>query len=140
MQLSDEVERLFSALGRIADRAQRDAELGRVDYLILSRLDRDGSMRASELAQREGLDPSTLSRRVSLMLDAELLQRDVDEGDRRAHLLRPSERGLASYRAERQRRVRAVTGVVDDWSDADRSELTRLLRCLNDALAHRSRP
>ncbi len=52
----------------------------------------------SELSGRLGLDPSTLSRTVDGLVQAGLLERRQDPGDRRACLLLPTARGVETIR------------------------------------------
>ncbi|MCW3158205.1 MarR family winged helix-turn-helix transcriptional regulator [Micropruina sonneratiae] len=140
MQLTEELVRLFTLLSHLASEQQRGAELTRLEYLILARLQRDGSMRPGDLAQVESLDPSTLSRRVAAMADRGLVERQADVTDRRAHRLTATDRGLDAFRAEQARRVGLVTTALDHWPEPDRDALARLIHELNDSLQNRTRP
>ena len=137
MQLSDELARLFALLSRLTSVNQRGASLGRVEYIVLARLARDGAQRAGDLAQREGLEPSTLSRRISAMEQRGLLVRELDAGDRRAHLVEITAEGRACFLAEQDRRIRLVTDAVQHWPEPDRDRLVRLLHDLNTSLQNR---
>lgn len=138
MQLSGEQSGLFELLSRLSTDHQRGAELGRAEYLAPGRLISDGAMRAGDLAHREGLDASTLSRRIYAMEEAGLLERDTDPHDRRAHIVRPTAEGGRRFELERNRRVRLVTDAIADWSGEDRGDLIRLVSRLNAALRDRS--
>ncbi|MFT4297295.1 MAG: MarR family transcriptional regulator [Micropruina sp.] len=134
MQLSEELTRLFTLLWRITNDQRRGATLARLEYLILARLYREGAMRAGDLAHIEGLDPSTLSRRVAALVDRELLLRETDPDDRRAQQLQLTDAGRAQFLAEQQRRVAQVTDAVAHWPATDRTMLAHLLHDLNDSL------
>lgn len=134
MQLSEELTRLFSLLWRITNDQQRGATLTRPEYLVLARLQRDGAMRAGDLAQAEGLDPSTLSRRVTALVERGFVVRETDAGDRRAQQLQLTDGGRLAFLAEQQRRVGLVADAVAHWPEPDRARLVHLIHDLNDAL------
>lgn len=140
MQLSEELTRLFTLLTRITSDHQRSAELARPDFQVLGRLVRAEALRPSDLAQLEGLDQSTLSRRVAALAERGLIERQSDPDDRRAQFLRVTEAGHAAYNAEQARRVQLVTDAVAHWSSPERAELVRLLRELNESLQQRILP
>lgn len=137
MQLTEELARLFALLSKVTSDQQRQANLTRLEYLVLGRLQRSGAMRAGDLAQQEGLEQSTLSRRIGLMEERGLVRRQVDPADRRAQLLELTKAGRKAHEAESGRRIKLITEVVADWPDADRDELGRLLEELNNALQQR---
>ncbi|MFT3862321.1 MarR family winged helix-turn-helix transcriptional regulator [Micropruina sp.] len=137
MQLSEELTRLFTLLTRVTSEHERGAVLARPDFLVLARLGRSGWLRPGDLAQLEGLDQSTLSRRIAGLAERGLVERQSDPGDRRAHLLRLTEAGLAAFEAEQARRVRLVTDAVTQWPAPELAELVRLLHELNESLQQR---
>lgn len=134
MQLSEELARFFTLLWRITDDQQRGATLTRLEYLALGRLHRDGAMRAGDLAQSEGLDPSTLSRRLAALAERDLVTRRTDHDDRRAQQLEITPAGRDAFLAEQRRRVALVTDALDQWAEPDRVRLAELLHELNDSL------
>ena len=140
MQLSEELSRLFTVLGRVTADHDRNAALARPDYLVLGRLCRVDSLRPGDLAQQEGLDQSTLSRRLAGLAERGYVRRRPDPADRRAHLLEVTHEGRAAYDAEQARRVRLVTDAVAQWSSPERDELVRLLHELNNSLQRRIVP
>lgn len=140
MQLSEELTRLFTLLSKVASDHQRNEILTRLEFLVLGRLRRGGDLRAGDLAQQEGLDQSTLSRRVASLAERGLLRRQTDPDDRRAQLLQLTDTGREAYDAEQARRVRLVTDAVAHWSSPDRAELGRLLHELNASLQQRILP
>ena len=139
MQLSEQLARAFAVMGRTIH--DRGAELPRPDFLVLARLaasTRDGDVcRLSDLAQAEGLDPSTMSRRIASLTDRGLVERAPDPDDRRAHQLRLTPEGVRALEAERARRVGVITDALADWDEADKEQLAGLLAQLTDSLEAR---
>ena len=136
MQLTDELARLFTNMGRkLARRAHQGMD--HQDFSTLVTLDSgacvDGT-RLSDLAAMRGFDASTMSRRVTHLCDTGLLERSPDPQDGRAQLLSVSERGREALAEERGRRVRLITESLGEWTPDDKSELARLLSRLNDSL------
>lgn len=134
--LSDELFRLFANLGHATHRPGA-SETSTVTFSLLAALD-GAPRRGCELAAALGLDQSTISRRLTSLRDAGLIERLPDPEDGRAHLIRTSPVGRSLVEKERSRRVRTITDTLDGWSDEDRSELSRLLGQLNSTPeAHR---
>ncbi|AXH96562.1 MarR family winged helix-turn-helix transcriptional regulator [Ornithinimicrobium avium] len=142
MQLTEQLARAFAAMGRAIN--ERDAELPRSDYLTLVRLanavEGEGPCRPSDLAHAEGLDPSTMSRRVASLTERGLVERETDPDDRRAHRLRLTVVGAEALRVERHRRVALVTDALAGWEESDKDQLARLLGKLSDTLESRRTP
>lgn len=139
MQLSEQLARAFAAMGRAVN--ERVADLPRADYLTLARLasvlEGEGPCRPSDLAHAEGLDPSTMSRRVASLVERGLVEKETDPDDRRAHRLRLSAAGEEALHAERARRVALVTDALAGWDESDKDDLARLLGQLSDTLDSR---
>ena len=128
---------MFTLMSKVTSDHQRQAPLTRLEYLVLGRLSRGGPIRAGDLAQQEGLEQSTLSRRLAVMEERGLVTREIDPVDRRAQLLHLTDAGRRSYDEESDRRVQLVAAVVADWASPDRAELVRLLHELNTSLQNR---
>lgn len=127
-------------MGRLITEIQGE-ELTRTDFLVLARLplaDETGAaVRSGDLAQAEGVDPSTMSRRLASLAARGLISREPDPGDRRASVLRLTASGSEAVERERARRVALVTDALDGWDQRDRAELARLLSHLTDTLESR---
>ena len=136
MQLSDQLSRAFIAMGRHINRGE--GEISRPDYLVLARLADSECTRTKDLADAEGLDASTMSRRIASLVERGFVERATDSSDRRAHTLSLTEEGKQTVLDERARRVALVTDALADWDEADRAELARLLGRLTDTLEGRS--
>lgn len=136
MQLSEELARLFANLGPAFAKLPMEG-ISNVDYMVLAWMDNrlalDG-VRLSDLAEARGYDVSTMSRRISHLVNAGLVDRERDPDDGRAQLLRLSPAGRSAVARERTRRVHLITETLDDWSGDDKSRLARLLARLNQNL------
>src|SRR6266516_3363545 len=100
-------------LPRVRERftAVAGMSLDRASYAVLFRLE-EGPARLSDLAQRVGVDISTLSRQVHHLKAAVLVGRSVMEEDRRAALLYVTDKGRDFVQ-----RIRAA-GSADPWPQA----------------------
>lgn len=149
MQLSEQLARAFAAMGRLLNEDQGHEVLSRPDFAVLIRLPRaeevaagvEGveGVRPRDLARTEGLDPSTMSRRLASLTARGLIHREPDPDDGRAQVLSLTEEGGRAVARERARRVALVTDALDGWGEEDSAELARLLGRLTDTL-EASRP
>lgn len=135
------IDAIEHELGRLAGRLSRvrldatEIALERAAYALLRELEAAGPERLTAVAARMGLDASTVSRQAAALEAAGLIARDPDPSDRRAHLLRVSERGADVLRQTRAARRGLFLQVMASWSDADRGRFARLLRRFNDEIA-----
>lgn len=107
---------------------------------LLAWLVKQGPSRQSELADETFLDPSTVSRRISQLVQQGLVQRQVDPADGRAVQLAPTEAGRAFFATIRARREQMMQQILADWPGDDVAALGSLLRRFNDDVeAYRSR-
>jgi DNA-binding MarR family transcriptional regulator len=82
----DDIVRLRSAVVRISrllDRQAGDHGITKTQWSILVTVAKRGPVGASELAEREGVNPTMLSRTLTKLEDAGLVRRTTDAGDRR---------------------------------------------------------
>jgi DNA-binding MarR family transcriptional regulator len=111
-------ERVSAAAGVPLDRAL---------FVMLARLGVEGDVRVSDLADRMGLDVSTVSRQAQQLEATGLLERRPAPGDRRVAVLSLTGEGrrvLRKLRAERHRLLEAMLG---GWAERDRERLGALL-------------
>ena len=133
MQLADQLTRAFATMGRYL-RSQA-GDLAKPDLATLGRLAaHQGSTRLRDLACSEGVDPSTLSRRITSLVERGLVERTPDPQDGRAHVLSVTDHGRATLEAVREQRIERITGALAEWDDADKAEFARLLGRLSDSL------
>jgi DNA-binding MarR family transcriptional regulator len=107
--------------------------LDRMALMVLGTLAHCGPSRLGAVAERTGLDPSTVSRQVADLEKAGLLAREADPEDRRAALLKATVEGEQVLdRLTRGRRKR-VERLLSDWTSDDIVTFGRLLAQLNAA-------
>ena len=106
-------------------------DLDPASYSLLLMVDDAGPLRGMDVADRTGLDKSTVSRQIATLVDLDLLERVPDPDDGRARRIQLSELGrrrLAQVRSERRKHLH---GEFASWSTQDLKDLARLLAKLN---------
>jgi DNA-binding MarR family transcriptional regulator len=134
--------RLRGTVGKLARLLRRTDALGtdltptRVAVLLTT--DRHGPLRLAEVAEREGLNPTLLSRTLAELVTHGLLERSADPADRRSAWVQVTTAGHALAEQVRAERTAAVQGAIDDLDAADRAlieaavpALERLARTLS---------
>ena len=99
---------------------------------VLFQVVKSGPIRQGELAECAMLDPSTVSRHVSLLVRLGHVERRADPGDGRAVRLIATPRGLEVHDQVMGRRDAMIRDVLAGWPDEDVRDLTGRLRRLND--------
>jgi DNA-binding MarR family transcriptional regulator len=87
-------------------------------------------MRLSELAASEGLNPTMLSRVVAELVDARLLRRSSDQGDRRAAWVEVTAAGRRLVERMGRERTDALSVALEGLSDDERRDLDAALPAL----------
>ena len=123
--MSDHLAVLFGHMSRAI--ARERGPLTPSEYSVVSLLDHAGPRRVCDLAEADGPDASTVSRRVAALADRDLGRAHPDRRDGRAHRIALTDRGRAVLHAERRRRADLVTDALAGGSGTDRADLTRLL-------------
>ena len=90
-----------------------------------------------DLAARNGLDPSTVSRAVTALVRLGLVQRAADPTDRRASFLVPTDAGRATLGEANRRYDAQLAELLHDWDSEELAAFAALLRRFNDAALHR---
>jgi DNA-binding MarR family transcriptional regulator len=131
----DTAARLRVAIGRLSRRLRATAAgsaagLTPTKISVLLTVVREGPIRLSALAESESLNPTMLSRVIADLVEAGLLARTSDDGDRRAAWVEATEDG--DQLAERMRRERtdAVNEALEGLAPADRRLLETALPAL----------
>jgi DNA-binding MarR family transcriptional regulator len=137
IELADTVVRelfmLVRQVKRSAERHRPDMIVDMAGYHVLAHLHFGGPQRATEIAAAFHSDPSTISRQVSALVKAGLVERRADPDDGRASLLAANDEGVRVIETERRRRAHVIAEVLGGWDPADRVALTTLLdRFLDD--------
>jgi DNA-binding MarR family transcriptional regulator len=130
------VEREFGTLMMQMIRYKHQINGDRIDrmaLMVLGTLTHCGPSRLTTVAERTGLDPSTVSRQVADLEKAGLLARDTDPEDRRAILLEATTDGQQLLERLSRGRRRRVERLLSDWHPDDIVTLGRLLAQLNEA-------
>jgi len=107
--------------------------LDRLALMIIGTLSHCGPSRLSAVAEKCGFDPSTASRQVAALEQAELLERETDPDDRRAILLKTSPKGKQLLQRLEVGRRKRIERILEDWPTEDIATFTRLLARLNEA-------
>jgi DNA-binding MarR family transcriptional regulator len=136
LELADDVVRelflLVRQVKRSAERHRPEMVVDMAGYHVLVYLNVEGPQRAGELATAFHSDPSTVSRQVSALVKAGLVERRADPGDGRASILAATDEGVRVIETERRRRARVIAAVLGGWSPEDRAALTGLLARFRD--------
>jgi DNA-binding MarR family transcriptional regulator len=110
------VERLRVALG-ITSRYLRSTEAGEgltpTELSILATISRRGSLRLTELAEIERVNPTMLSRIAGRLTEAQLILREADADDRRAARVQATPAGLALHERIRAQRRESLAAHLD---------------------------
>ena len=98
---------------------------------VIARYEDEEPLRMTELADRLGIVPRSLTTVVDALEEAGLVRREIDPRNRRAILLRLTERGAAVRDDLREARRRAAEDLFAPLSAADRATLAGLLTLLD---------
>ena len=138
---------LRAVVGKLARRlrptaAATSAGLTPTRVSVLFAVVRAGSVRLSELAESEGINPTMLSRVVSDLAEAGLVERLSDQGDKRAAWVQVTPAGRRLAERMRRERTDAVKLALEGLSDDERRCIegaVPALEALADQLRHRPR-
>jgi DNA-binding MarR family transcriptional regulator len=129
-----ELAKLVRHLETFGRRTSVYAPVDRAGYLALRTLARLGPTSSRSLADALHLDASTVTRQVSALRAAGLIDRYPDPLDRRSSTLALSAEGHQVMRVVEAERRRQIHGLVADWTDAEQARLAQTLTKFNDAL------
>lgn len=107
---------------------------------ILTRLSAAGPLRISDLADRLGLDRSTLSRQVAAAVAAGYVSRAADESDNRAYLVSMTDEGKAAYQAVHRARTRLMVELTAQMTSSEVVRVADALPVLAGALENLAVP
>ena len=129
----DTAERLRVVLGRLGRYLRLthvDGDLSPSQREVLFSISRHGSLRFSELAAEEGLNPTMLSRIVAKLEAAKLVTRRPDDDDARVVHLGPTARGRGLCDEMRHERTNALRHALEELTDAERRALVNVMPAL----------
>lgn len=104
-------------------------------YPMLARIESWGPLRTTALAERIGLDVSTVSRKISDLEEAGLVTHEPDPDDRRAHLLEVTPEGRRVLTRMHQVRRALFEDGLAAWSATEIRQLADVLARFTSALA-----
>jgi DNA-binding MarR family transcriptional regulator len=107
-----------------------DLVLDRSAYQLLGRLEL-GALTLKQLAEAFRLDISTVNRQIASLRRKGLVERIADPAGGVAQQLRPTRRGLAQLRQDRETRHGQIGQVLEDWDADDVDRLHELLARFN---------
>jgi DNA-binding MarR family transcriptional regulator len=122
---------LARSLELLRRRGRIHREMDRAGYLLLRTLEETGPLPVTQLADRVGLDASTVTRQVAALEADGFTERRADPADRRCAIVVPSAHGRRLMREVQRRRRERFEELLAGWSDEDRAHLARLLARLN---------
>jgi len=125
---TDLADRLHSAASHLLRRLRREDDASGLPAPQLSALSVivfGGPITLGALATAEQVRPPTITKVVSTLEKAGLVEREVASEDRRVVRVRATARGARLLQEGRQRRVAMLAGSLADLSSADRALLER---------------
>lgn len=133
------------AVGRLARHLRntataRQAGLTPTKTAVLLSVVRDGPLRLAALAESEGINPTMLSRVVGSLVDAGLLERSCDSGDRRAAWVAATSNGRRLAEQMRRERTDALHAALAELPAGHRRSLEAGLPALEALAEHLKGP
>ncbi len=110
------------------------AEIERSSYLVLKQLVEDGPVRITDLAAVHGVEPSTMSRHVSGLVDLGLLTKRPDPADGRAALAEATPAGAELVEKVEAQRHHLFTAILTTWEPSEAEQFVDLIERFNDAM------
>ena len=129
---------LRQAIGRSHRRLRGqvgDAHLPYVQYSVLTVLAREGAMTPGRLAEREGVQPPTMTRTVNCLAELGLVSKTADPNDGRQVVVALTPAGVAEVRETRRRRDAWLTSRLSRLAPDDRAVLARAAVLLKEIAA-----
>jgi DNA-binding MarR family transcriptional regulator len=97
---------------------------------ILATITRRGSLRLTELAEIERVNPTMLSRIAGRLVEGGLISREADADDRRAARVEPTAAGIALHERIRAERSASLAAHLAELSDDEMRALIAALPAL----------
>ena len=120
-ELEQQTERLRAVVGQVSRRLRgttAGAGLTPSQISVLFTVVRAGEIRVSAVAQKEGMNPTMVSRTAATLGDAGLIARDTDSLDRRTAIVRPTAAGRRLRERIHRERAQALARHVRELSRA----------------------
>jgi DNA-binding MarR family transcriptional regulator len=124
----DSLMHALLGIGRLMRQRGQGETLDTGAFWLLKTLASSGPLRVTDLAICANLDASTVSRHVSQLHRAGLIERAPDPIDGRAHRVKLSDAGTARIDAALRSRRALLEKSLESWDSRDLEELDRLLK------------
>ncbi len=121
--------RLYDAMG-----ARANVEIRPYLFGVLSRIKDLQPVRVTDVADEMDYDRSTVSRHVAELTALGCVERQADEGDGRAVILRLSPKGEDVVAKVFEEWMEFLHGSTSDWTAGEREQFLELLRRFGDAV------
>ncbi len=127
--------RLRAVIGRLSRRlrptpAALAAGMTPTRISVLLTVVREGRIGLSDLAAAESINPTQLSRAIAQLLEAGLVERSADQGDRRAAWVKPTAAGKRLAERIRRERTDALNVALEALNPAERERIVAALGSL----------
>src|SRR5215813_4496819 len=109
------VERAAPGLG--------EPDLSETQLAALATLERHGAMTPGELAEHEKVQPPSMTRVISVLVESQLVRREPHSSDRRQVMLTATEAGRDLVHKARRRREAWLARRLDELSPAEQTTL-----------------
>src|SRR5215210_5584416 len=129
-------DKLNSAMIHLLRRAAHEdpaAGIGPAQLSALSVLVFGGAMTLGRLAEAEHVRPPTMTRIVAALEEAGLVRKATSPDDRRSVRITPTPAGRRLMQAARRRRIRALSGRLEGFSQRDLATLERAATLMEQA-------
>jgi DNA-binding MarR family transcriptional regulator len=103
---------------------------------VLLNVVREGSVRLSDLAAAEAINPTQLSRAIAQLVDDGLVERSPDTGDRRAAWVKPTPAGRRLAERIRRERTDALNAGLAGLAETERERIVDALDALEQLAEH----
>jgi DNA-binding MarR family transcriptional regulator len=134
------IETQVAVLMRLGEATRRSTggkahrALDRAAYVILRRLQADGPLNVSALADALNLDGSTVTRQLTTLENDGLIERRRDPADGRGTVVEATPRGLSQVDAVREARREVYGMVLRDYTEGQKQDLADTLERFTAAL------
>lgn len=128
-QLSVLWRRARSNSHKVARRVHPEMEPAAYGLLVI--LQREGSMRLTDIAANVGIGKPSVSRQIAMLEQLGLVQKAAHPQDGRAQSISLTPSGKHQLESAQTGRKRAFRSLMEDWSTGDVDALARLLGQLN---------
>ena len=106
-ELAEATHELRTVIGRLVRRLRAEAVMPMRQTTVLARIEREGPLSTSDLAERERMRPQSMAETVKELEAAGLVRRDADPSDGRKQLVALTPDGHQALKTDRSRR--------EDW-------------------------